>query len=215
MTTPWSARVSTECFPTGGTQSSRQATAPRRCARSRPRSTTRSLRTSGCPAWTASPLPSRSRSQQPWLPVVIVSGYATTENEARAKAAGVSTVLHKPLSPEMIEDSARDAMLERDAGAVPLATEPAAGGSTGGAGRAVARGGACPRCSEGARTDRRCAAAESRLHSGAAVRRSGRAGRASVLVWRPGAGQAHRRDEDLAQERRRSFSPRRSSGSPM
>ncbi len=61
------------------------------------------------------------KKQQPWLPVVIVSGYATTENEARAKAAGVSTVLHKPLSPEMIEDSARDAMLERDAGAAPQA----------------------------------------------------------------------------------------------
>jgi CheY-like chemotaxis protein len=61
------------------------------------------------------------KQQQPWLPVVIVSGYATTENEARAKAAGVSTVLHKPLSPEMIEDSAREAMLERDAGAAPQA----------------------------------------------------------------------------------------------
>ena len=51
------------------------------------------------------------RQQQPWLPVVIVSGYATAENEARAKAAGVSAVLHKPLSPEMIEDSARSALL--------------------------------------------------------------------------------------------------------
>jgi CheY-like chemotaxis protein len=62
------------------------------------------------------------KKQQPWLPVVIVSGYATTENEARAKAVGVSAVLHKPLSPEMIEDSARDAMLERDAGAAPQVT---------------------------------------------------------------------------------------------
>jgi CheY-like chemotaxis protein len=59
----------------------------------------------------------RIRDRQPWLPVVIVSGYATTENEARARAAGVSAVLHKPLSPEMIEDSARDALLRRDAGA--------------------------------------------------------------------------------------------------
>ena len=39
------------------------------------------------------------KKHQPWLPVVIVSGYATAENEARAKAAGVSAVLHKPLSP--------------------------------------------------------------------------------------------------------------------
>ncbi|HRD94966.1 MAG TPA: response regulator, partial [Rubrivivax sp.] len=41
------------------------------------------------------------RAQRPWLPVVIVSGYATDQNEARAKAAGVRAVLHKPLSPEM------------------------------------------------------------------------------------------------------------------
>ena len=54
------------------------------------------------------------KSQQPWLPVVIVSGYATTENEARAREAGVSTIMHKPLSPEMIENGARDAMLEKD-----------------------------------------------------------------------------------------------------
>ncbi|MBK6602527.1 MAG: response regulator [Betaproteobacteria bacterium] len=54
------------------------------------------------------------RDRQPWLPVVIVSGYATAANEARARAAGVSAVLHKPLSPEMIEGSARDALLERD-----------------------------------------------------------------------------------------------------
>jgi CheY-like chemotaxis protein len=61
------------------------------------------------------------KASQPWLPVMIVSGYATTENETRAKAAGVSAVLHKPLSPEMIEDSAREAMLERDAATAPAA----------------------------------------------------------------------------------------------
>lgn len=59
------------------------------------------------------------KSRQPWLPVVIVSGYATPENEARAKAAGVSAVLHKPLTPEMIESGAHDALLERDAVAAP------------------------------------------------------------------------------------------------
>jgi CheY-like chemotaxis protein len=63
------------------------------------------------------------KSRQPWLPVVIVSGYATAENEARARAAGVSAVLHKPLSPEMIEDGAREAMLEKDAVATPAASE--------------------------------------------------------------------------------------------
>jgi CheY-like chemotaxis protein len=55
------------------------------------------------------------RSQRPWLPVVIVSGYATAENEARAKAAGVCAVMHKPLSPQMIEQGARDALRGRPA----------------------------------------------------------------------------------------------------
>ena len=65
------------------------------------------------------------KKNQPWLPVVIVSGYATAENEARAKAAGVSAVLHKPLSPAMIEASAREALLERDAVAMPETAEVA------------------------------------------------------------------------------------------
>ncbi|CAD5372800.1 Response regulatory domain-containing protein [Rubrivivax sp. A210] len=67
----------------------------------------------------------RIRAQQPWLPVVIVSGYATVENEARARAAGVSAVLHKPLSPQMIEDSAREAVRERGVEAVAVAEAPA------------------------------------------------------------------------------------------
>jgi CheY-like chemotaxis protein len=61
------------------------------------------------------------KARQPWLPVVIVSGYATAENEARAKAAGVFAVLHKPLSPKMIEDSARDVLLE---GEMPVVRSP-------------------------------------------------------------------------------------------
>ena len=68
----------------------------------------------------------RIRDRQPWLPVVIVSGYATVENEARARAAGVSAVLHKPLSPQMIEDSARDALLRREADARPATQEAVA-----------------------------------------------------------------------------------------
>ncbi len=42
------------------------------------------------------------KARQPWLPVVIVTGYGSAENEARAEAAGVSGFLRKPLSPEMI-----------------------------------------------------------------------------------------------------------------
>jgi len=45
----------------------------------------------------------RVKASQPWLPVVIVTGYGSGENEARAVAAGVSDFLHKPLSPEVIE----------------------------------------------------------------------------------------------------------------
>ena len=79
----------------------------------------------------------RVKAKRPWLPVVIVTGYGTAENEAKASAVGVSAFLHKPLSPEMIEGSARQALLERRTpepapteeemvtGAVPMAAETA------------------------------------------------------------------------------------------
>jgi CheY-like chemotaxis protein len=44
--------------------------------------------------------------------VVIITGYGTTENESRAKAAGVTDFVRKPLSPEMIEQSAAHALRE-------------------------------------------------------------------------------------------------------
>jgi CheY-like chemotaxis protein len=47
------------------------------------------------------------KARQPWTPVVIITGYGTDDAEARAKAAGVANFLHKPLSPEVIEGSAR------------------------------------------------------------------------------------------------------------
>ena len=50
------------------------------------------------------------KAQQPWMPVVIVTGFGSKDNEARARAAGVSDFLNKPLSPEMIEQSAERAM---------------------------------------------------------------------------------------------------------
>jgi len=55
----------------------------------------------------------RLKETQPWLPVVIVTGYGTDANQARARAAGVSGFLQKPLSPEMIEGSAQQALLEK------------------------------------------------------------------------------------------------------
>ncbi|MBI3371828.1 MAG: response regulator [Betaproteobacteria bacterium] len=54
----------------------------------------------------------RVKASQPWLPVVIVTGYGTDAHEARAEAAGVAGFLRKPLSPEMIESSARAALFE-------------------------------------------------------------------------------------------------------
>ena len=62
----------------------------------------------------------RVKASQPWLPVVIVTGYGSEASEARAKAAGVCEFLHKPLSPEMIEGSAQQAL--RAAAAVAEAT---------------------------------------------------------------------------------------------
>ena len=53
----------------------------------------------------------RIKARQPWVPVVIVTGYGSKTSEERARAAGVTDFLHKPLSPEMIEDSAAKAML--------------------------------------------------------------------------------------------------------
>jgi CheY-like chemotaxis protein len=55
----------------------------------------------------------RIKATQPWLPVVIVTGYGSPASEARAKQIGVAGFLHKPLSPEMIEGSARDATTGR------------------------------------------------------------------------------------------------------
>ena len=50
------------------------------------------------------------KARRPWTPVVIITGYGTDAAEARAKAAGVSGFLHKPLTPDMIEGSAREAV---------------------------------------------------------------------------------------------------------
>jgi len=66
------------------------------------------------------------RNRRPWTPVLIITGYGTEADEKRARAAGVSGFLHKPLSPEMIEDGAAEALhaaLARNAShavAVPL-----------------------------------------------------------------------------------------------
>ena len=74
------------------------------------------------------------KAQRPWTPVVIITGYGTEAAESRAKAAGVSSFLHKPLSPEMIEESARNALsvpaAAVESGAFPVAAEVPAAEST-------------------------------------------------------------------------------------
>jgi len=68
----------------------------------------------------------RIKATQPWLPVVIVTGYGSPTSEARAKEIGVAGFLNKPLSPEMIEDSAREAMTWKAADlSAPAAPVPA------------------------------------------------------------------------------------------
>jgi CheY-like chemotaxis protein len=65
------------------------------------------------------------KARKPWTPVVIITGYGTEAAEARAKAAGVSAFVHKPLSPAMIEDSAREALAEPTAQVIALPTAAA------------------------------------------------------------------------------------------
>ncbi len=58
------------------------------------------------------------KARQPWMPVVIVTGYGTADAQARAKQVGVTAFLHKPLSSDAIEASAREAL---QAAAAPVA----------------------------------------------------------------------------------------------
>lgn len=40
----------------------------------------------------------------PWTPVVVITGYGTEENEAKARVLGTKGFVRKPLTPEMIEN---------------------------------------------------------------------------------------------------------------
>jgi CheY-like chemotaxis protein len=65
----------------------------------------------------------RVKADKPWTPVVIITGFGNAESEARARAAG-ATLLHKPLSPAMIEGSAREATAPAVAAAPAATPEP-------------------------------------------------------------------------------------------
>lgn len=45
----------------------------------------------------------RIKARCPWTPIVVITGYGTEENEAKASVLGVSGFIRKPLTPEMIE----------------------------------------------------------------------------------------------------------------
>jgi CheY-like chemotaxis protein len=66
------------------------------------------------------------RKARPWTPVVIITGYGTPENTARAEAAGVAGFLNKPLSPETIERSTRAALRVIEGGPGKAPPAPAA-----------------------------------------------------------------------------------------
>lgn len=68
----------------------------------------------------------RVRAKRPWTPVVIITGYGSDAAEARAKAAGVREFLRKPLSPEMIANSAEAILEAEPAAAVVVAPASAA-----------------------------------------------------------------------------------------
>ena len=48
----------------------------------------------------------RIKEMNPWLPIVVVTGYGTQEAEEQAKAIGVAEFLQKPLTPSIIEEVA-------------------------------------------------------------------------------------------------------------
>ena len=56
----------------------------------------------------------RIKARCPWTPVVVITGYGTEENEARASVLGVSGFVRKPLTPEIIESVTMKAITEKD-----------------------------------------------------------------------------------------------------
>lgn len=54
------------------------------------------------------------KATQPWMPVVLITGFGDANAEARAINAGVQQFIHKPLSPDMIESMAAQAMQAKE-----------------------------------------------------------------------------------------------------
>jgi len=70
----------------------------------------------------------RIKEMNPWLPIVVVTGYGTQAAEEEAKAIGVAEFLQKPLTPSIIEEVAARIM-GRIAAALPVAGTVAAAGT--------------------------------------------------------------------------------------
>ena len=56
----------------------------------------------------------RIKERCPWTPVVVITGYGTDDNEARAAVLGASGFVRKPLTPEMIESVTLKAVNDAD-----------------------------------------------------------------------------------------------------
>jgi CheY-like chemotaxis protein len=61
----------------------------------------------------------RIKAKCPWTPVVVITGYGTPDNEARASVLGVSGFVRKPLTPEIIESITLKALYETNEVEVP------------------------------------------------------------------------------------------------
>jgi DNA-binding NtrC family response regulator len=57
----------------------------------------------------------RIKARCPWTPVVVITGYGTSENEAKASVLGASGFVRKPLTPEMIENITLKAVTKENA----------------------------------------------------------------------------------------------------
>jgi CheY-like chemotaxis protein len=56
----------------------------------------------------------RIKARCPWTPVVVITGYGTEDNEAKASVLGVSGFVRKPLTPEIIESITLKAVHENE-----------------------------------------------------------------------------------------------------
>jgi DNA-binding NtrC family response regulator len=68
----------------------------------------------------------RIRERCPWTPVVVITGYGSEENEAKAKVLGTKGFVRKPLTPEIIESVTLKALTKEEQHAAEKATAKAA-----------------------------------------------------------------------------------------